>query len=103
MENLIKTLKNEMKEDYGDRDIKSIHFSQLWGSTALGYGGIGCDAMTTAETIIIFIRNGPARVYFGREQLAYEIDMPNRLFWNDVKNHNMKECGMEKAYEEKNF
>jgi hypothetical protein len=45
--------------------------------------------MTIADTLIVFIENGPARVYFGCERLAYEVKSPNKTFWDDVKNKNM--------------
>jgi hypothetical protein len=49
-------------------------FPQLWGSTALGYGGIGGSAMTSAYTIIITYHNYYC-VYFGGGRLAYMIDL----------------------------
>lgn len=48
-------------------------FPQMWGSTALGFGGIGGAAMTTAYTIIIESpHTGHFAVYFGNGgRLAY--------------------------------
>lgn len=31
-------------------------FQQTWGSTALGFGGMGCNAMTTANTVVVRYR-----------------------------------------------
>jgi len=57
-----------------------IVFSQTWGSTALGFGGIGGQAMTSAYTTVIWddYYNVWA-VYFG-ERMAYIIKDPNNLF-----------------------
>ncbi|AGG89083.1 hypothetical protein [Rhodanobacter denitrificans] len=56
-------------------------FPQLWGSTALGYGGIGGAAMTTAYTVVVEAQAcGQRAVYFGSSgRLAYlvPIDGPN--------------------------
>lgn len=48
-------------------------FPQLWGSTALGYGGIGGSAMTTAYTIVVEAPVvGQRAIYFGASgRLAY--------------------------------
>lgn len=46
-------------------------FPQTWGSTALGFGGIGGQAMTTAQTYVV-ITYGTVYVYFG-SRFAYEM------------------------------
>lgn len=50
-----------------------VLFPQTWGSTALGYGGYGGCAITTAYTIVVACRQTRTRaVYFGaRGRLAY--------------------------------
>ncbi|UJJ60631.1 hypothetical protein [Rhodanobacter denitrificans] len=50
-------------------------FPQLWGSTALGYGGVGGAAMTTAYTVVVEAQVlGRRAVYFGScGQLAYVV------------------------------
>jgi hypothetical protein len=45
-------------------EVEVILFQQLWGSTALGYGGIGGAAMTYAYTVIC-IMGKVMVVYFG--------------------------------------
>ena len=73
-------------------------FSQMWGSTALGFsGGIGGSAMTEAYTTIYRHHNN-FYVYFGG-RFAYAIDKPNETFYTDVKNHDMKSTGECKKYE----
>lgn len=52
-------------------------FPQLWGSTALGFGGIGGSAMTTAYTVVVESSVvGQRAVYFGSSgRLAYIVPM----------------------------
>jgi hypothetical protein len=64
-------------------------FPQMWGSTALGFDGIGGAAMTTAYTIVIQSFHSYSRevlVYFDGK-FAYRISEPNDIFWEDVKNN----------------
>lgn len=35
------------------REVEVYSFPETWGSTALGYGGVGGHAMTTAQAVII--------------------------------------------------
>jgi hypothetical protein len=55
-------------------ELEVTVFAQSWGSTALGYGGMGGSAVTPAYTVIVSY--GPIHcVYFGSGgQLAYAID-----------------------------
>lgn len=55
-------------------EIEIVMFPQTWGSTALGYGGIGGSAMTPGYTIIITYHNHIC-VYFGCGRLAYKLDL----------------------------
>ncbi|KVP75332.1 hypothetical protein WJ96_06110 [Burkholderia ubonensis] len=48
-------------------------FAQTWGSTALGFGGIGGAAMTPAYTVIVAGPNGHLAVYWAG-RFAYLID-----------------------------
>lgn len=66
-------------------------FPQMWGSTALGFDGIGGAAMTTAYTVVIQAQHGYSRevlVYFGG-RFAYRISEPNEIFWEDVNTQNV--------------
>jgi hypothetical protein len=78
-------------------DVEIIMFPQGWGSTALGYGGVGGQSMTTSYTVIVQYYSQYC-VYFGGSRLAYKIDY-NKLskdgqqnFWNDIRNHDMASC-----------
>lgn len=67
-------------------------FDQLWGSTALGFGGCGGSAMTWERTYV-FIPRGieQAYVFFGGT-FAYATKYGSKLndrFWEDVKNCQM--------------
>jgi hypothetical protein len=64
-------------------------FPQTWGSTTLGFGGIGGAAMTTAYTIVVESDlTGQYCVYFGG-QFAYRIDHPNEQFFLDLQQSRM--------------
>ena len=47
-------------------DFDMYTFEQVWGSTSLGFGGIGGQAMTTARTYVFVPINGSRKcfVYF---------------------------------------
>ena len=79
------------KCNLSSNDLVAEVFPQLWSSTALGFGGIGGQAMTTAYTTVFYnsVSFKAAAVYFDNE-LAYVIDNPNETFWVDVSHHNMK-------------
>lgn len=53
-----------------DDELEVSLFRQTWGSTALGYGGVGGAAMTSAYTVVVETR-AQACVYFGDGPLAY--------------------------------
>ena len=55
-------------------EVEVIMFPQTWGSTALGYGGIGGCPMTPAYTVIVIHRDCYC-VYFGGGRLAYKLEL----------------------------
>lgn len=79
-------------------DVKVYSFPQTWGSTSLGFGGIGCAAMTDAQTTVVLSQYKVAVVYFGIDK-AYVINNVNQKFFEDVQSHRMVECGRESIYE----
>lgn len=82
-------------------DIQVVCFPQMWGSTALGHGGMGGAAMTRANTVVVLMPNHDACVYFG-SRLAYHIEHPNDLFTSDMHKHSMhKKDGAKERYEKK--
>lgn len=69
-------------------DLTIIHFPQTWGSTALGFGGIGGAAMTTAYTTVIICRNNAAVFFDGKH--CYSVDDFKENFMNDVNGRHLK-------------
>ena len=64
-------------------------FPQTWSSTALGFQGIGGQAITSAYVCIIESNLlGQLAVYFG-ERLAYVIKRPNEKFMEDIASQRM--------------
>ena len=63
-------------------------FDQTWSSTALGFGGIGGDAITTARTFVLIPEYElKAYVYFGG-RFAYECPI-NQRCKDDIAKHRM--------------
>lgn len=75
-------------------EIEVVMFPQTWGSTALGYGGIGGASMTPAYTVIVSHRRCSC-VYFGGGRLAYRVDGAKqspegqKRFIEDISRQNM--------------
>jgi hypothetical protein len=67
-------------------------FTQTWGSTALGHGGMGGAAVTTAYTVVLeCYHTQEFLVYFGG-QYCYTISRRSAnidAFVEDCKNHNL--------------
>ena len=78
-------------------------FPQTWGSTALGFGGIGGQAITSAYVCVIESGLiGQFAVYFGG-RLAYVIQRPNASFMEDVARQRMVDAKLGKVtYERAN-
>jgi hypothetical protein len=81
-----------------DYEVEVVMFPQTWGSTALGYGGIGGSAMTTAYTVVVSY-NGYYCVYFGSSgRLAYTVDRIRngsdgcQRFIEDMYQQNVADC-----------
>lgn len=84
--------KSEVCKDYKYPSFELYMFPQTWGSTALGFGGIGGQAITTAYTTVVIDKyTSICGVFFG-ERLAYIVTNPNQLFMEDCIQHNMASC-----------
>lgn len=70
-------------------DLDVIHFPQLWGSTALGFGGIGGSAMTTAYTTVVISGENAAVFFNGRH--CYSVEKINAAFSEDLKSRRMED------------
>ena len=87
-----------MGVDYKYPEVDMYMFPQMWGSTALGFGGIGGQAMTTASTVIVEdYQNGYYSVFFG-DHIAYLIENPNQTFFEDMSKQQMKPVSKSRAY-----
>lgn len=88
---------------HSDRDFEVYAmFSQTWSSTALGFGGIGGQAITQAYTTVVRSDyTGEVCVYFGT-RFAYKIKRPNATFYTDAANRNMKPVKERSSYEQAN-
>ena len=84
--------------DYKYTDLSLRVFPQVWGSTALGFGGIGGQAMTAAYTTVVEdAYEGFYSVFFG-ERLAYLIQNPSDVFFEDMYKCNMKPVSQAGVY-----
>jgi hypothetical protein len=67
-------------------------FPQTWGSTALGHGGIGGSAITTAYTVVLeCVELSEMLVYFGA-RFCYKVNMRSKnfdVFVDDCKLHDL--------------
>lgn len=94
-----KYITKKRKHDPFDLVVYAM-FLQTWGSTALGFGGIGGQAITDAYTVVIKSnRVSGYCVYFGGI-FAYKISNPNVLFFGDIRAQDLYEVmGAKKRYE----
>jgi hypothetical protein len=84
------------KHSFYDLTVYNM-FPQTWSSTALGFGGIGGQAITSAYVCIIESNLvGGYAVYFGG-RLAYVINRPNEKFIEDIERHRMVDANLGKA------
>jgi hypothetical protein len=70
-----------------DEVLVAAMFAQTWASTALGFGGVGGAAITSAYSIVIEYEN-TYYVYFGG-RFAYKLKDPNQKFWDDIRAQNL--------------
>ena len=64
-------------------------FEQVWGSTNLGFAGVGGSSMTSAWTHVVKTFDGFYHVFFGG-RFSYTIEHPNKNFMNDLIKQNMQ-------------
>ena len=71
-------------------DFELYTFEQTWGSTSLGFGGIGGQAITTANTYVFVpvTANQMCFVYFAG-RFAYAVKC-SELFLDDLMAHNIE-------------
>lgn len=93
--------KTEIYEDFERRPYRHeielfSMFVQGWGSTALGFGGVGGQAFTDAYTTILQCGN-EFLVYFST-RLAYKLVNPTQAFYQDVSNMDLVEVSKSGKY-----
>jgi hypothetical protein len=84
----VKALRRPTTRDFGVYAM----FPQTWGSTALGHGGMGGAAVTTAYTVVLeCYHTQEFLVYFGG-QMCYKVNRDSAnfdIFIEDCKNHKL--------------
>ena len=78
---------NDRERRPNEDEIEVYSFPQTWGSTALGFGGVGGQMVTGAQTTVVVHLNNAA-VYFNG-YLAYVIEGFNQTFFEDLGKHDM--------------
>jgi hypothetical protein len=82
---------------YAD-DLDVYTFPQMWGSTALGFGGIGGQAMTKALTTVIYDPHNDFCAVFFDGRLAYYYKNPSGAFFEDIRLMRMEPCSRSAKY-----
>ena len=85
---------------YKNNEIRDIvQFSQTWSSTALGFGGVGGDMLTSAITSVVFKQDGKIDVFFGRRK-AYTIPKITQSFVDDLNKRYLRPVSESSVYME---
>lgn len=80
--NILKQIDNEK---YKKLNLVADVFLQTWASTALGFGGIGGQAISEAYTTVFGdVLKNVYIIFFGNE-LAYIVENPTEKFFTDLK------------------
>ena len=75
-------------------------FTQVWSSTALGFGGWGGSSLTTAITTVAEVTKQDGTKHyliFFEDGFAYLVEKPNAEFWEDLKNGSMADVETSKT------
>lgn len=94
----VKYITKTSKHRSSDLIVHSM-FPQTWSSTALGFGGVGGQAITPAYTIIIESEHAMGYcVYFGG-RFAYHVDTnPSDHFYHDIIHQRMAQVSESNKY-----
>ena len=92
-ENISRCIQSAIEKDFysalskkpQEIDLEVYVFPEIWGSTALGFNGLGGQAMTMAHTVVIAYQNHVA-VYFGG-MFAYLVPFTNAVKEDMVRQH----------------
>lgn len=90
-------LKKINNEKYKDVDLRADVFLQSWASTALGFGGIGGQAISDAYTTVFGdVLKNVYVVFFGNK-VAYVVEKPTEKFFTDLKLRDMASVSKSKS------
>lgn len=82
------------KKEYKDYscmpDFDIYVFPQIWGTTALGFSGIGGESVTRAYTTVLIDEKTYVAGVFFENELAYLLGRVNELFREDLHEHKME-------------
>jgi hypothetical protein len=80
-----------------DDDIE-VHamFAQAWGSTALGFGGLGGQAITVAYTTVL--QSGAEFCVYFAGRFAYRVTAPGDRFFYDIAARRMADVRDHQKY-----
>lgn len=100
-ERFIRAVLSHLEDHKYYPDVEMYMFPQIWGSTALGFGGIGGQAITSAYTTVVNdIQYNWYGVFFG-EKLAYLVTEPNDAFFEDLRKGQMEPVSHRGKYSKK--
>lgn len=86
-------LRLALADNYPRLEFEAEMFPQTWSSTALGFGGIGGQAITTAYTTVFHETYHDIHAVFFSNQLAYIVKKSNEAFNADLLTRNMADVG----------
>lgn len=66
-----------------EQDLDVEVWMQTWGSTALGFGGIGGQAITSAPTFLIWAQNRSFGLVYFATRFAYEARYPFSKYFHE--------------------
>ena len=80
--NILRQIDNEK---YKKLNLVADVFLQTWSSTALGFGGVGGQAISEAYTTVFGDTLKNVYVIFFGNELAYIVENPTEKFFADLK------------------
>jgi hypothetical protein len=80
IDDAMKRVDRHADEVWGERELAIYSWPQQWGTTTCGFGGIGGQAFTTAQTFVIQSPSGDVLVYHAG-RFARHVHKPTEAFW----------------------
>lgn len=79
----INSTKEPGTRDLLEQDLDVEVWMQTWGSTALGFGGIGGQAITSAPTFLVWSEHRTHGYVYFTTRFAYEVRYPFSKYFHD--------------------